>query len=119
MSASSSVDDVRAIALSLPGVEEELKYGRRPSWRTKAGGFVGFRDDGSLIVWVESHEEKNAMLASAPEKFFTTPHYEGYRIVLVRVDAVGPDELRELVTESWRLKAPRTLVKNWSPPAGA
>jgi hypothetical protein len=113
MAGPSTIEDVRAIALDLPGTEEQLKYGRRPSWRTKAGGFTGFRDDGSLIVWVESHEQKHALIESAPDKFFTTPHYEGYRIVLVRIDAVDRDELRELVVESWRVKAPRSLVKQW------
>ena len=50
--------------------------------------------------------EREAMLQGNPDVFFTTPHYDGYPAVLVRLPAVGLDELRELVTESWRLKAP-------------
>ena len=113
MAATLTIDDVASIALSLPGAEFHLSYGRRPSWRTQGGGFTGFRDDGSLLVWVESQEEKQAMIEAEPEKFFSTPHYDGYPIVLVRLGAVDRQELQELVVESWRQRAPRRLVNEW------
>jgi hypothetical protein len=109
-----SHDDVRRIALGLPGSYEQESYGGWPSWRTKARMFTWIRDDPeALVVWVESVDEKDALILSDPDTFFTTPHYDGQSIVLVRLEAVDVDEAGELITESWRLRAPRSLVKEW------
>jgi hypothetical protein len=109
-----SQDDVRRIALGLPGSYEQESYGGRPSWRTKARMFTWIRDDPeALVVWIESVDEKDALVVSEPDKFFTTPHYDGTPIVLVRLGAVDVDEAAELITESWRLRAPRSLVRDW------
>ncbi len=76
--------------------------------------FTCIRDEPkALVVWVESVEDKQALIASDPDKFFSTPHYDGYPIVLVRLDAVDGTEAAELITDSWRLRAPKTLVKAW------
>ena len=107
-----SFDDVRSIALALPGSYEQASYGDRPSWRTAPRMFTWIREDPeALVVWVESVEEKEAMLASDPRTFTTTPHYDGQPIVLVALDRVELDEARELITESWRLRAPARLVR--------
>jgi hypothetical protein len=107
-----SEEDVRRVALALPGSFERPSFGGRPSWRTKPRMFAWIRDEPEgLVVWVESLEDKDALLASAPEKFFTTSHYDGQPIVLVRLGAVERSELTELVTDSWRLRAPRRLVE--------
>ena len=106
--------DVREIASSFPETEERPSYGGRPSWRTKQRMFIWIRDDPeALVIWVEGEGEKQAMIASEPKKFFTTPHYDGSPIVLVRLTAVTKKEARELITESWRLRAPKSLVKQW------
>lgn len=106
---------MRTTALGLPGAYEHESYGGRPSWRTKPRMFTWIRDDPeALVVWVESVEEKLALIDGEPEKFFTMSHYDGSPIVLVRLDAVDPEEAAELVTESWRLRAPRSLVKEWA-----
>ena len=54
--------------------------------------------------------EKEALLASDPETFFTTENYDGYKAVLVRLDAVDERELAEVVTDSWRTQAPKHLL---------
>ena len=109
-----SHDDIRSAALGLPGTLERASYGDRPSWRTKTRMFAWIRDDPeALVVWVESEDEKRALIEAEPAKFFTTPHYDGQPIVLVQLEAVDAHEARELVTESWRLRAPRSLVKEW------
>ena len=114
-----SHDDIRTIALGLPGTEERASYGGRPSWRTKTRMFTWIREDPeALVVWVDSEEEKLALVASEPNRFFTTSHYDGHPIVLVRLEAVDLAEARELVTESWRLRAPRGLVKRWDAAQG-
>lgn len=58
------------------------------------------------MVWVASLDHKEALIASAPEKFFTTPHYDNHPVVLVSIEAVDSVELTELIEESWRLRAP-------------
>jgi hypothetical protein len=107
-------DDIRTIALRLPGASEQESYGGRPSWRTKPRMFVWLRDEPeALVVWVDSVEDKDALITSDPAKFFTTPHYDGHPVVLVNLDAVDVDEATELITDSWRLRAPKSLVKKW------
>lgn len=109
-----SHDDVRRIAAGLPGTYEQASFGGRPSWRTKPRMFAWIREDPeALVVWVSSEEEKTALITSEPDRFFTTPHYDGTAILLVRLEAVDDIEAAELVTESWRLRAPRALVKSW------
>jgi hypothetical protein len=58
-----------------------------------------------------AHEvEKQALIASDPETFFTSAHYDGYPAVLVRLPSIGTEELTELLTDAWRSRAPRRLV---------
>jgi hypothetical protein len=103
-------DDVRRIALSLPEVIEKPWF-RSPGFRVKDKSFLRIRSEaeGALVVFVADLDEKEALLASDPDVFFTTPHYDGYPTVLVRLDAVGEDELTELIAESWRHKAPKRV----------
>ena len=63
-----------------------------------------------LALWCTDVDEKAALIASEPNKFFTTPHYDGHAMVLVRFAAIDRDELGELLTESWRLAAPKRLL---------
>ena len=51
------------------------------------------------------------MLADDPEVFFTTPHFDGYPAVLVRLDRIGLEDLNEVVVEAWLARAPRRLVQ--------
>lgn len=109
-----SHDDVRRISLALPGAYERASFGGRPSWRTKARMFTWLREGPeALVVWVESVDDRDSLMASDPAKFFITAHYEGYAMVLVRLGALDPTEANELITESWRLRAPRSLVRAW------
>lgn len=103
-------DDVRRIALELPATTEKPSYGT-PGFRVKDKLFARIREEGDvLVLWCEDLGEKDALIASDPEKFFTTPHYDGYETVLVRLPAVDADELAELLTDSWRLRAPKRLT---------
>jgi hypothetical protein len=58
-------------------------------------------------------EEKEALLAAEGEKFFTTPHYDGHPIVLVNLGSVDVDELRELIVDSWRNRAPTSVLRRY------
>ncbi len=73
--------------------------------------FTWVRDDPeALVVWVESPEDKQALIDEAPDRFFTTSHYDGHPIVLARLDHIDTDEATELITESWRIRAPKKHV---------
>jgi hypothetical protein len=103
---------IRRIAMSLPGAYEQVSYDGRPSFRTKPRMFTWIRDKPeALVVWVESLDDKEMMIKTEPRVFFTTPHYDGYPMVLVRLEAIDAKRARELITESWRLRAPKALLK--------
>ncbi|MEU5695814.1 MmcQ/YjbR family DNA-binding protein [Actinosynnema sp. NPDC020468] len=102
--------DVRQIALELPETAERTSYGT-PGWRVADKLFARMHeDDGVLVVWCADEGEKEALLRSAPDRFFTTAHYDGHPMVLVRLAEVDKAELRELLTDSWRTRAPKRLV---------
>jgi hypothetical protein len=100
-------DDLRRLALALPRTTAEPWYGT-PGYKVAGRGFLRLRDEaeGGLVVFVSDLGEKQALLEADPAVYFTTPHYEGYPCVLVRLPAIDVAELAELVIESWRLKAP-------------
>ena len=105
----SNEDDVRRIALSLPGTTEKPSYGT-PGFRVRDRLFARIREEGDvLVVWADD-TERAALVGERPGTFFTTPHYDGHPLVLVRFADVGREELTELLTESWRLRAPRRLA---------
>jgi hypothetical protein len=105
-----SEDDVRRICLSLPETTER-PYERLPGFRVKNKLYARIRENPyALVVMRSGVSEKEALIASDPEKFFQTPHYEGHPAVLVRLEALDVDELEELLTESWALCAPARLV---------
>jgi hypothetical protein len=102
-------DDVRAIALSLPETAERPSYGT-PGFRVKDRLFARIREPGVLLVRVADEGEKEFLLRAEPEKFFTTPHYDGHTSVLVRLAAVDREELGELLADAWRARAPKRLA---------
>ena len=102
-------DDVRRAALALPATTEKPSYGT-PGFRVRDKLFARIREEGDvLVVWVDGLDEKEALLAAAHDTFFTTPHYHGHPTVLVRFDAVDVDELTELLTDAWLVRAPARL----------
>ncbi len=106
--------DVHDIALALPETTAESWYGT-PGYKVKGKGFLRIRSEaeGGLVVFVSDLGEKDALLGSDSDKFFTLPHYDGYAAVLVRLEAIGVAELTELITDSWLLKAPKRLVETF------
>lgn len=113
---SSTWSDVVAFATStFPGTEASTSWGA-PS--LKAGGklFARLRTEklahGALVLRC-TLSDKEALLAGGDPAFFTMDHYDGHPFVLVDLDVVDPDELRELVTEAWLLRAPARLRQEW------
>ena len=72
----------------------------------------GEADDPDVIaVRVANKGDKEALLAADSDKFFTEPHYNGFPAILVRLAAIDPDELEELLVDAWRCMSPAALVK--------
>lgn len=127
-----TVEDVRRIALSLPGVQERVGgHTSAPAWRATRGAIAwvrGPRDRdleqlaalgrswpaGEVIgLRVGSAEEAAALVAAEPEVFFTIPHFDGYPAVLVRLDEIDPDYLSEVLVDAWVTRVPQGVAKPW------
>ena len=107
--------DVRRIALSLPETIEKSSY-NTPGFRVKDKLFLRLRTEaeGGLVVFVSDLGEKDALIGAEPDKFFTTPHYDGHATVLVNLPAVDVEELTELITDSWRNRAPKRVLDTYA-----
>ena len=103
---------LRDYARSLPGVDEGTSYGT-PAFRVKGKFFLRLKEDGETLVLKTDFYERAHLVESEPETFFITDHYRTYPAVLVRLAAVRPRQLRELVLDSWRRHAPRKLAERY------
>ena len=56
---------------------------------------------------------KEALIQSEPDIFFTTPHFDGYPAVLIRLDRIPLDELEEIVVEAWLARAPKRALRDY------
>jgi hypothetical protein len=103
-------EDVRAIGLKLPGVVEGQSYGT-PSLKVRNKFMCRLRTNpDALVVRVIDVADAEALLKGDPDVFFITPHYDGYPAVLVRLEAIDPVQLEELVEDAWRVQAPKRVV---------
>ncbi|MDX6242515.1 MAG: hypothetical protein QOE76_238 [Frankiales bacterium] len=108
-------DDVRELALALAHVVEIDSEGF--DFRVAGKGFVWsyperrpgkkrrIRTD-IAVLFVGDEAEKQALLLGEPEVFFSTPEYDGWPLVLLRLAAVDVERLTDLVTDAWRMRAP-------------
>jgi hypothetical protein len=118
-------DDVRRLALELPETREDISRDLR-RWLVKDKGFVWERPlrradyealgdaapEGPILgARVEHLIAKEALLADDPDVYFTTPHFDGYPAVLVRLERIGLEDLRELIVEAWLARAPKRLAQ--------
>ena len=71
-----------------------------------------------VAVRVPHNADKEMLIAASPEIYFTEPHYNGFPAVLVRLSAIEPDELEELLIDGWRTLAPKALVKQFDATQG-
>jgi hypothetical protein len=122
------LDDVRRIALALPETSEKVSHDGHPHWHVKDKLFVWERPlrtadfralgdeapDGTILgARVPDEGAKQALAASQPDIFFTTPHFNGYPAILVRLAEIPLDELEELIVEAWLLRAPKRLAASY------
>jgi hypothetical protein len=120
-------DDVSRAAGRLPEVDEEPSYGER-GWRVRGKSFAWERPlrrgdlealgadapkGPVLAAYVADLGVKDALIGDDPDVYFTTPHFNGYRAILVRLESIQPRELDELLTEAWLARAPKRLAKSY------
>jgi hypothetical protein len=120
-------DDVRRIALALPEAGERTSRDKA-QWRVRDKLFVWERPlrpadiqalgDAApagpvLGARVEHLGAKEALLADDPSVFFTTPHFDNYPAVLVRLDEITVEDLEEVVVEAWLARAPKRVAQEY------
>ncbi len=121
-------DDVRRIALELPETTERASPEGVRQWRVKDKLFAWERPlrradlealgdaapEGAILATrVADLGAKDALLADDPDVYFTTPHFDGYPAVLVRLDRTSAAELNELLVEAWLARAPKRLAREY------
>jgi hypothetical protein len=108
-----TADDVRRLALSLPGAMEKLSWGM-PTFRLESGGriFASLDDDDKVMGVKCPKEDRDELILSEPEKFFIRDgHDDNYAWVRVRLAALeDEEELYAILLDSWRQAAPRKLL---------
>jgi hypothetical protein len=98
-------DTVREMALALPNTEEGTSYGT-PALKVGGKLFVRLKEDGETIVLKTTYEERDELMAHDPETYFITDHYLNYPYILVNLNRVNEDALKELILTSYRLAKP-------------
>lgn len=121
-------EDVRRVALALPETTEQSSGEGVPAWRVKDKLFAWERPlrradlealgdaapaGAILATRVADLGVKEALLADDPHVYFTTPHFNGYPAILVRLDRATAAEIEELLVEAWLARAPKRLAKEY------
>lgn len=123
-------DDVARACLALPATSEAVSASGRRRWQVRGRTFVrerplhakdldelGAAAPGGpvLVAYVPDEGAKAALLADAPDVWFTTSHFDGWPALMCRLDALDARALTELVGEAWASRAPRRLVDRCPP----
>jgi len=125
-----SVEDVHEIALGMPYVTVEHGSGNNPVYQVGGKSFIFFRTPRPdavdpvtgvrypdvIVFWVPSDEDKLALVQDETNPFFTTPHFNGHRSVLVRASRIGEltrQELAEVIQDAWLSRASPRRAAAW------
>jgi hypothetical protein len=124
-----SWDDVARTCLALPATSEGMTRGWR-QWLVRDKGFVWERPLGKkdttelgddaptgpvVAAYVPDEGAKQALIAEEPGVYFTTSHFDGYPIVLCRLEELDQQALTELAAEAWACRAPRRVLAEHPP----
>ncbi len=105
-----TIDDVRAVAEGLPRSYEALVRGR-VKFRVGRIVYVAFSRDETLMGFGFPKEERLALVETEPDKFLLPGKSDmRYNWVVVRLDAIDEDEMRELVLDAWRMVVPKKVA---------
>lgn len=108
---------IRELALELPEVEEATSWGQ-PCFKVRGKTFAGLTSREKGAFWVKCDpDERPLLVASRPEVYYLTPHYEaspGY--LLVRYQTAEVEDVRERLIDAWLLAAPKRLAAELDAP---
>ena len=100
-------DMVRAVGLALPDVEDATRYDGSPVLKLGGCFMAGLATHPSAepdtLVVRSGYEDREWLIADAPETYYLTDYYRSYPLVLVRLSRIDRDALRDLLSVSWRL----------------
>jgi hypothetical protein len=122
--------DLDTMALALPQTTREVSDDGRPAYRVHGKLYccqrgrrpdaidpdTGERMEDVLMFRVADQDVKELLLADDREIYFTTPHFDGYPAVLIRIpqlERLDRDELADLVAEAWLTRAQKRVAKAW------
>jgi hypothetical protein len=126
-----TLNDVGPVVAGLPGTAEVTDAGGLLSWKVKdkvvawerplrKGDLAALAALGEpapegpvLAVRVANVGVKEELVADSPDIYFTTPHFNGYPAVLVRLEQIGVPELTEILIEAWLDRAPKRLAAQY------
>lgn len=112
-----TIEDVRSIAEPLPRAYE-VHVRDRVKFRVGRIVFLAFSRDESMMGFAFPKEEREALVASEPDKFLMPRRSDlRYNWVVVRLDALDEEELREIVLEAWRMVVPKKVAAEVLDPA--
>jgi hypothetical protein len=112
-------EDVRRLALALPHVEEidcdgfDFRVGGKGfvwSYPERQPGHGRVLRTDIAVLYVGDEAEKQALVLGEPALFFTTSGYDGWPLVMLRLDEVDAGRLAELITDAWRMRAPADIA---------
>jgi hypothetical protein len=105
-----TVEDVRELATSLPRTEEALVRDR-VKFRVGRIVYLAFSRDETLMGFAFPKEERDALVASEPDKFRMPERSDlRYNWVVVRLAAIDQKEMREIVLDAWRMVVPKRVA---------
>jgi hypothetical protein len=125
-----TLEDIDELALAMPQAAKEVSADGRPTYLVHGKMFcfhrgrrpdavdtvTGERLDDVFVFRVEDLDVKELVLADARGIFFTTPHWNGYAAVLIRIPDLAQldrPEVRELVIDAWLTRAQKRVAKAW------
>ena len=95
---------------SMPGVTERLCFDT-PAFYVADKLFARMKEDGETLVLYT--EEREKWMEADAKTFYITDHYRNYKYMLVNLESIDPELLRELLIEAWRKRATKKLLKEW------
>ena len=107
-----NLNQIRKLALSLPGVEEGTSYGT-PAFKVRGKLLARLKEDGESLVIKVPFDQREILMEADPKAYFITDHYRNYPMLQVRLSHALADELASLLEGAWRQAAPKKLIKEF------
>ena len=105
-------EQVTKMALAFPGVEASSSYGTA-SLKVKGKFMARLREPDVMVLKPIEDDEQRFLMGTQPDVFFVTDHYRGYPTILIRLSKVQPEQMHELIEQSWRRLAPKKLLAEY------